>query len=149
MNSSGTRRVQAAVRILSALAVLFLQSTFAFEPGIEPACLCQSAQAIPSVQALFPLPALSAAIAMIAARTGFTGPFSGAGGLLNSIFPGASTVGQRRRVSRITQEYRDSRRAKDQEAGHVGAPGTSPARAAGMLHIAPDIGDGVCPGENT
>jgi hypothetical protein len=36
----------------------------------------------------------------IAAPTGFTGPFSGAGGLLNSIFPGACTVWQRQRASR-------------------------------------------------
>jgi hypothetical protein len=47
------------------------------------------------------------------------------------------------------QEYRDSRRAEDQEAGPVGAPGTWLARPAGMLHIAPGIGDAVCPGENT
>ncbi len=29
----------------------------------------------------------------------------------------------------------------------MGAPGTWPARPAGMLHIAPDIGDAVCPGK--
>ncbi len=52
-------------------------------------------------------------------------------------------------VKTVTKEYRDSRLAEDQEAGPVGAPGTWPERPAGMLHIAPDIGDAVCPGENT
>ncbi len=46
-------------------------------------------------------------------------------------------------IKTVTQEYRDSRWA----AGPVGAPGTWPARPAGMLHIAPDIGDAVCPGK--
>jgi hypothetical protein len=47
---------------------------------------------------------LSAVIAMIAAPTGFTGPFSGAGGLLNSTFPRACTVGQGRSASRPSQK---------------------------------------------
>jgi hypothetical protein len=34
-------------------------------------------------------------------------------------------------VKTITTEYRDSKRAEDQEAGPVGAPGTWPARPAG------------------
>jgi hypothetical protein len=34
-------------------------------------------------------------------------------------------------VKTITMEYRDSKRAEDQEAGPVGAPGTWPARPAG------------------
>jgi hypothetical protein len=82
---------------------------------LKPACLCQFAQAILSGQALSPLPVLSAAIAMIAAPTGFTGLFTGAGGLLNSIFPGASTVRQRRRASRQSHkstETPDGRRIR-------------------------------------
>ena len=42
-------------------------------------------------------------------------------------------------VKTITQEYRESKRAEDQEAGPVGAPGTWPARSAGKHDIVPDV----------
>ncbi len=42
-------------------------------------------------------------------------------------------------VNTITQEYRESKRAEDQEAGPVGAPGTWPARSAGKHDIVPDV----------
>jgi hypothetical protein len=50
----------------------------------------------------------------------------------------------RKGVKTVTQMYRDSQRAEDsgQEARPVGAPGTWPARPAGMQHIVPDIGNG-------
>ena len=39
--------------------------------------------------------------------------------------------GEGKGIKTITAEYRDSKRAEDQEAGPVGAPGTWPARPAG------------------
>ena len=149
MNSSGTRRVH-AVRILSALAVLLLHSTITFEPGIE------TSMALP-VCAGYPVRAGPVSFTRFVCCNcydhGFDwiqGTFFGSRSaaelhISRSLHCRAAAKG----ITTVTQEYRDSRRAEDQEAGPMSAPGTWPAPLAGMLHIAPDIGDAVCPGENT
>ncbi len=151
MNSSGTRRVH-AVRILSALAVLLLHSTVtvAFEPGIETSMSLQ-------VCAGYPVSAGPVSFT----RCVCCNCYDRCPDWIHGTFFGSRTAAElhisrsphclaaAKGIKTVTQEYRDSRRTEDQEAGPVGAPGTWPARPAGMLHIAPDIGDAVCPGENT
>jgi hypothetical protein len=114
MNSSGTRRVH-AVRILSALAVLLHHSTVTFEPGIETSMSLPVCAGYPGDRA-GPVSFIRFVCCNCYDRgPGFTGLFSGAGGLLNFIFPGARTVGQRRRASRQSHkstETPDGRRIR-------------------------------------
>ena len=124
MNSSGARRVH-AVRILSAIAVLLLHSTVTFEPGIEtsmslPVCTGYPVSAGPVSFTRF-----------VCCNCYDRGP-----NWIHQTFFGSRRAAElhisrsphcwaaAKGIKTVTQEYRDSRRAEDQEAGPVGAPGT-------------------------
>jgi hypothetical protein len=120
MNSSGMRRVH-AVRILSALAVLLLHSTVTFEPGIEtsmslPVCAGYSGDRAGPVSFT----------SFVCCNCNDCGPdwihgtFFGSRRaaklhISRSLHCRAAAKG----IKTVTQEYRDSRRAEDQEAGPV------------------------------